>query len=150
MKYPVVLLSLIITLSITSCHNASKKSEEIASYTYKEEKVEMNSKLRANIPQWVKEGTICYGLVVQVDGNDNPVKGKPVKAKVVQMGRDAIKMKALETVSLVEVEGCTKMGISKGETWDENEGDLYLSFEEAVDALKKMKIYKISDRATVD
>jgi len=150
MKYLITLVSFALALSITSCNNTSKKSEEIASYAYKEEKVEMNSELKAAIPSWVKEGTVCYGLVVQVDEKHNPVKGKPVKAKVVQIGKDAIKMKALETVSLVEVEGCSKMGVSKGETWDENEGDLYLTLDEAIDALKKMNLYQISGRATVN
>jgi len=150
MKYLIVLVSFAVTLSITSCNNTSKKSEEVASYTYKEEKVEMSSELKAALPSWVKEGTVCYGLVVQVDEKKTPVKGKPVKAKVVQIGKDAVKMKALETVSLVEIEGCSKMGINKGETWDENEGDLYLTLDEAVDALKKMNLYQISGRATVD
>ncbi|MFV0592642.1 MAG: hypothetical protein ACK5M7_14740 [Draconibacterium sp.] len=150
MKYIIVLVTFLATLSIISCNNTSKKSEEIASYTYKEENTEMSSKLKAAIPSWVKEGTVCYGLVVQINREKIPVKGKPVKAKVVQIGKDAVKMKALETVSLVEVEGCSKMGINKGETWDENEGDLYLSKEEAIEALKKMKLYQISGRATVD
>lgn len=150
MKYLIVLASFTITLSFTGCNNAAQRSEEVASYTYEEEKVEMNNQLKAVIPAWVKEGTICYGLVVQIDQEKNPVKGKPVKAKVVQIGKDAVKMKALETVSLVEFEGCSKMGISKGETWDENEGDLYLNKEEAIEALKKMKIYKLAEKTTAN
>lgn len=140
---------LITTLSLFSC-NSSNKSEEVASYTYKEEKVEMSDELKAKIPDWVEEGKVCYGLVVQINDKEQPVKGKPVKAKVVQIGEHWVKMKALETVSLVEYEGCNQMGLTKGQTWDEDEGDLYLTLQDAIDALKEMNLYKIGDKVTVD
>jgi hypothetical protein len=69
---------------------------------------------------------------------------------VVEIGKNAVKMKSLESVNLAEIEGCSKYLIDKGETWDEKEGDLYHTREEAIEALKRMKIYKLSDRATVD
>lgn len=143
-------ISILLTaLSLFSC-NSSNKSEEVASYTYEEKKVEMSDELKAKIPDWVEEGKICYGIVVQITEDRKPIKGKPIKAKVVQIGENSVKMKALETVSLVEVQGCSKMGITKGETWDENEGDLYLSLEEAITALKDMKIYASGDKVTID
>ncbi|MDX8339996.1 hypothetical protein SLH46_12420 [Draconibacterium sp. IB214405] len=140
---------LLTTLCFISC-NSSDKSKEVASYTYEEKKVEMSDELKAKIPDWVEEGKICYGIVVQVTEDQKPVKGKPIKAKVVLIGENSVKMKALETVSLVEVQGCSKMGITKGETWDEDEGDLYLSLDEAIAALKEMKIYASGDKVTVD
>ena len=132
-----------------SC-NSQKKSNEVASYEYEEEKVEMSAELRSKTPEWVVEGKICYGLVVQIDKNKKPIKGKVIKAKVIQIQKDAIKMKALESASLVEVEGCTKMGINKGDTWDEKQGDFYLTKEDAINALKAMNLYKTYDKATVD
>ena len=51
-------------------------------------------------------------------------------------------MKALETVILYEGPDRNLKGINKGQIWDEKEGDLYLAFDEAVDKLKKMEIYK--------
>ncbi len=149
MKNLVYFLSFVLALFLFSC-NSSKKSDEVASYSYKEEKVEMSADLKAKMPNWIEEGKICYGLVVQIDEDKNPVKGKSIKAKIVQIGEDAVKMKALETVSLVETEGCTKMGISKGETWDEKDGDFYLTREDAIAALKKLNIYNSSDKVTVD
>lgn len=110
----------------------------------------MSDELKAKIPDWVEEGKVCYGLVVQINDKEQPVKGKPVKAKVVQIGEHWVKMKALETVSLVEYEGCNQMGLTKGQTWDEDEGDLYLTLQDAIDALKEMNLYKIGDKVTVD
>ena len=142
----------IILLFFVGCSNKNR-SAEVASYKYEEEKIAMNAELRAKVPEWVEEGKICYGLVVQVDNKTRrPVKGKPVKAKVVQIHKNYVKMKALERVSLIEVEGCDKMGLSKGQTWDEKQGDFYLTREDAIEALKKMNIYRIktTDRVTVD
>ena len=132
-----------------SC-NSQKKSNEVASYEYEEEKVEMSAELRSKTPEWVVEGKICYGLVVQVDKNKKRIKGKVIKAKVIQIQRDAIKMKALESVNLMEVEGCTKMGLNKGDAWDEKDGDFYLTKQDAINALKTMNLYKTSDKATID
>lgn len=140
---------LLIALGFYSC-NSSKKSEEVASYVYEEEVIELNDSLKAKIPDWVEEGKICYGLVVLTDKNGKRVIGQPVKAKVVQINENSVKMKALETVNLMKVEGCNELGILKGEVWDEVEGDLYLTREDAIAALKAMNMYQVGDRATVD
>ena len=139
----------IILIVLASCNN-HKKSDEVASYTYEEEVVELNEALQAKFPDWIKEGMICYGLVVQINQDGQEVKGKPVKAKIVKIGRNAVKMKALESVSLVETIECTKMGLAKGQTWDEKHGDLFLSLNEAVNRLKEKNIYMASGRFTVD
>jgi len=140
---------IIIILFIFSC-NSQKKTNEVASYEYEEEKVEMSAELRSKTPEWVVEGKVCYGLVVQIDAKKNAVKGKPIKAKVIQIQKNTIKMKALETVSLVKVVGCTKMGLNKGDFWDEEDGDFYLTKEDAINALKALNLYKTSDKATID
>ena len=139
---------LILTLVILFSCNSQKKSKEVASYEYEEEKVEMSAELKSKVPDWVVEGKICYGLIVQIDKDKNPIKGKPIKAKVIQIQKDAIKMKALESVSLVEIEECTKMGLNRGDTWDEKDGDFYLTKEEAIKALKEKNLYK--DKITID
>ena len=141
MKKLVLFIGLLTSISIISC-DSSKKSEEIASYTYKEKKVEMSDSLKAKIPEWVEVGKICYGLVIQITKNDKLVKGKPVKAKVVQIDENSVKMKAIETVILNETIDCSLRGINKGQVWDEKEGDLYLSIDEAIEALEKMNIYQ--------
>jgi hypothetical protein len=92
----------------------------------------------------VKEGITCYGVVVGIDKDGKPLYGKPVKAKVVNIKGNEVKMKALESVSLAEVKGCTKMGIKKNETWIEKEADLFQTEEEAINFLKQKKIYRKS------
>lgn len=140
------IFTLILHIGCTS----QKKTKEIESYTYEEEKIEMSDEFKALVPDWVKEGETCYGLVVQLDSNNNPVKGKPVKAKIVQINAHSIKMKALESVSLKETVVCTKMGIAKGMTWDEVQGDFYLTKQDAINALIEQGIYKITDKVTID
>lgn len=149
MKNHTFILSFVLILLLFSC-NSSKKSDEVASYTYEEEIVEMSDELKAKMPDWLEEGKICYGLVVQFDKNKKPVRGKTVKAKIVQIGKNAVKMKALEAVNLVEVNECSKLGIARGQIWEEKDGDFYLTREEAINALKKLKLYNDSDKATVD
>jgi hypothetical protein len=61
---------------------------------------------------------------------------------VVKVSETLIKMKALETVSLAEVKGCTKMGLAKGDLWEEKEGDLFQTKEEAIAYLKEKKLYR--------
>lgn len=140
MKKLILFVGLLSSIYIISC-NSSDKSEEIASYTYEEKKVEMSDSLKVKLPDWVEEGKVCFGLVIQVDKTDKPVKGKPVKAKVVQINENSVKMKALESVVLNETLDCGLRGIEKGQVWDEKEGDLYLTHNDAVVALEKMGLH---------
>ncbi len=141
MRKLVLLIILGTSLCIISC-NSSKNSEEIASYTYQEKEIAMSDAFLVKIPSWVEEGKICYGLVVQVTKENKPVSGKPVKAKVVQIDENSVKMKALETVILFEGTDRNLKGINKGQVWDEKEGDLFLTSDEAVEMLENMGIYK--------
>ena len=140
MRKLVLLVILGTSLCIISC-NSSKNSEEIASYTYQEKEIAMSDALLVKIPAWVEEGRICYGLVVQVTKENKSVSGKPVKAKVVQIDENSVKMKALETVILFEGTDRNLKGINKGQIWDEKEGDLFLTSDEAVEMLENMGIY---------
>jgi hypothetical protein len=153
MKNQYLSIIFLLPIFIFSC-NSQKKSNEVASYKYEEKKVEMSAELRSKTPEWVVEGKVCYGLIVQTkkDKNKNeiPVFGKPIKAKVVQIKEDAIIMKALERVSLVEVENCTKQRLDKGDTWEEKDGDFFLTKQAAISALKANNLYKNDDRVTVD
>jgi hypothetical protein len=151
MKNLFLSITIIGLLFFASC-NSQKKSNEVASYKYDEKKIEMSDELRSKVPDWVVEGKVCYGLVVQVDDDKDrtPVFGKPIKAKVVQIKEDAIVMKALERVSLVEVESCSKMGLDRGDTWEEKDGDFFLTRKDAIDALKARNLYKKDDKVTID
>lgn len=140
MKKLFIIITLVTSLFLLSC-NSSKKSDEVASYTYEEEKIEMSDDLKAKIPEWVEEGTVCYGLMIQISTDSLPVRGRPIKAKVVQINENSVKMKALESVKMEELQTCSKYLVTKGEVWDENEGDFYLTKQEAIVALQAMNLY---------
>ncbi len=72
-----------------------------------------------------------------------------MKAKVTTILSDSIKMKALEAVSLAEVKGCTKMGLAKGETWWETEGDLFKTREEALKWLGDRGLLRLEGQETI-
>ncbi|MBN1822267.1 MAG: hypothetical protein JXR31_16730 [Prolixibacteraceae bacterium] len=141
MKIRISSLLVIVLIVSWNCSNKDR-SLEIASYTYVEEQIKLNPELKERLGDWVKEDVICYGLVVQVDANGIAQFGKPVKAKVIRFQEDGVKMKAMEKVSVAEVEGCSKMGLAKGETWIEKDGDLFKTREEAVNYLKENKLDK--------
>lgn len=130
-------LAVVFILSLFAC-NSSKKSKQIEQYDYTEEKVELSDHLKSRIGDWIEEGVICYGLVVMSDMDGIIRAAKPIKAKVIFLYNDKIKMKALEDVSVAPKEGCNKMGISKGETWMEKRGDLFKTEEEAISFAKTM------------
>jgi len=137
-----LLILLLIGAIITGGCNSRKRSDEIKNYTYQEQTTELSEQLSGKVGSWVQEGTVCYGLVASIDAKGKVQKGLPVKSKVLTIKSDSLKMKALESVSLAEVKGCTKLGIAKGDTWWETEGDLFKTKEEAVAFLKKNGWYK--------
>ena len=135
MKNSLFIFFLVTAVCLTGC-NSKKKSEEIKNYTYQENQATLNDHLKGKVGSWVEQGKMCYGLIVSVDAQGKVKKGLPVKAMIIDIKPDSFKMKALENVNLAEIKGCKKMGISKGETWWETEGDLFKTKDEAITFLK--------------
>lgn len=79
---------------------------------------------------WVQKGVECYGLVITTQQNNKTI-GKSVRCKVIAISPGKVKLKALEDVSLAPSKGCSKLGMSYGETWWETDGDLFQTREEA-------------------
>lgn len=145
---PKILLLLGFLFLIAGC-GSKKKSEEIKNYEYKAENTVMNPQMQAKLGSWLEEGTVCYGLVVRVDKEGGMIDGLPVKAKVTTITSDSIKMKALETVSLADVKGCTKMGLTKGQSWWETDGELFQTRDEAADWLKARGLLRTEGQETI-
>jgi hypothetical protein len=130
----VVIISLIL---MTSCGNsnegegvrASDASQKISG------DVNLNSDLQSKVGAWLKKDVECYGIVVGYFA-DGSTLGKSVRCKVVAIKPDKIKMKTIESVSLLPGEGCDKMGLAYGDTWWEEDGDIFLTREEAEAFLK--------------
>jgi hypothetical protein len=132
-----VIISLLLAVILMAECKSGNRSEEIRNYAYQENSVPVNGKINKKAGDWVAEGTVCYGLITLVNTQGIILRGIPVKAKVVRIKSDSLKMKTLESASLAAVKGCTKMGLSRGETWWETEGDLFKTKEEAEAYLKK-------------
>ncbi len=134
-----LLLVLLLALLLAGCQS-KKRSEEVKNYAYQEENGSGSTSgapVRMESKPWVEEGVVCYGLVVGIDDHGRIQHGLPIKARVLELRPDSAKMKALETVSLAQVKGCSKMGLTKGDTWWEVEGDLFKTREEATAWLKE-------------
>ena len=138
LNFYLIFFSVLILLGCSS----SKKTDEIAYYQYTEKLPdEFNGEWQSLIGDWLEKGVECYGLVVAINANNVPQRGKPVKAKVLRISKKEIKMRALEDVSMAQIKGCTNLGILKGETWKEKEAELFKTKEEALDYLQKNSLY---------
>ena len=138
------LIFLMSAILVLAACNRNRESGNEVMYEYEEEIGELSPELKEKIGTWAEVGSVCYGCVVSVDQYGNYMIGKPVKAKILRFKGDSVQMKALEAVSVAEgeIEGCTKMGLARGETWWETEGDLFNSREEAEKYLRELGILK--------
>lgn len=125
----VVLISLIL---ITSCVNTNEGEGVRASDPGQtvSRVVTLNSDLQSKVGSWLEKDVECYGIVVGYFA-DGSTLGKTVKCRVVAVKPDKIKMKTIESVSLLPGEGCDKMGLAYGDTWWEEDGDIFRTREEA-------------------
>lgn len=127
-------------LFVAGCHSG-KKSDEVARYVY-DEKSGVNHEMNKKIGEWLAVDAVCYGLVVNVNKEGTAKFGKSVKAKVVELTKDGVKMKALETVRLMETKENNVIGITKGQIWLETDGELFLTKEKADAYLKEKNLLK--------
>ena len=125
----------ILAGTIWGC-GSGNKSKQIKEYKYAEEKVTVNDTIQNKVGSWIKEGMTCYGIVIMLDAKGRATKVKEIEAKVVSIQPDLIKMKATEELMMAPVQGCDKLGMKKGETWEEKEGDLFRTREEAVNFIE--------------
>lgn len=127
------LFSLLIVLFLaTSCTNTGRDQKVTASESPAAIKsdAKLNPDLEAKLGSWLKKDVECYGIIVGYFA-DGSTLGKSVKCRVVAIKPDKIKMKTIESVSLLPGEGCDKMGLAYGDTWWEEEGDIFRTREEA-------------------
>lgn len=128
---------MVSAILLMSC-SGNKKEQPSNITTSKPEQTEVvfNEKLQAKLGSWVEKGTECYGIVVAKMAEGKSI-GKSVKCKVIGIKPDMIKLKTLESINLMESKGCDKLGLSYGDTWWEEEGDIFKTREEADSYLKE-------------
>lgn len=125
----IVFVFLLINIAGCGQHDKSKIIEQ---YKYDEDVSVLNVKYPKELEAWLKEGTICYGIVMVRDENKLPIRMKEVHAKVISINAGSIKMEALEDVAINRTIECNKVTLKKGECWDEVDGELFKSREEAI------------------
>lgn len=131
------LVTLCAILAVTICGCGSgNKSKQIKDYKYTEEKAAVNDSIPTKAESWITEGMTCYGVIISLNSWGKAIKVCEIEAKVISIQPGLIKMKALEDLAMVMVQGCDKVRIKKGETWDEKEGELFRTREEAVKFIK--------------
>lgn len=128
MKNVPTLIAFVAMILVVSC--SGNKDPEVV-YEYQEKTYELSDELQEKIGSWAEEGMSCYGILALVDKEGVIQEGSVIKARILRFNGDSVKMRSLESKQLREVEGCDQMGISRGETWWETEGDIYRTEEEA-------------------
>lgn len=140
MKKVSALIAFVVLIILASC--AGKKDPDVV-YDYQEKKYELSDELQEKIGSWAEEGMSCYGILALVDNEGVIQEGSVIKARILRFNGDSVKMRSLVTKQLREVEGCDKMGISRGDTWWETAGDIYQT-EEAAQAQLNEALSKVS------
>ena len=98
---------------------------------------EEEEKEKKTFPEWVERGADCYGIVVFTFPDGRTV-GHSIKARIILVADDKVRMRALETINLSQHEGCSAIGVRFGDTWWEDDpNDLFKTRKEADDYLRK-------------
>lgn len=108
------------------------KSKIIEKYKYVGDLSVIDVRYKKEIGDWLKEGVSCYGIVMVRDENKVPVRLKEVHAKIISIHSESIKMEILEDVYMNRAIECNKITLKKGESWDELDGELFKTREEAI------------------
>ncbi len=126
-----VTLMIILAISIWSC-GSGNKSKQIKDYKYADEKATVRDSIPGKAGSWIREGMTCYGIIISLNKKGHGTKVKVIEAKVVSIQPDLIKLKAMEDLIMVPIQGCEKISMKKGEVWEEKEGELFRTRAEAV------------------
>ncbi len=129
-KLILVISCILLLLNMMGCGQRNKS--KILEQYKNESKSDTNEQIKRKLDSWVKEGAICYGIVMVRDGNGLPKRLREVKAKISSIQSDKIKMEALEEINMAQIKGCIKVSIKEGENWDETDGELFKTREQAI------------------
>lgn len=114
-----------------SC-GSGNKSKQIKDYKYTKEKAAVIDSIPMKAGSWVSEGTTCYGIIISLNRQGKSTKVKEIEARIVSIQPGIIKLKALENITMTPVQGCDAISLKIGDIWDEKEGEVFRTREEAV------------------
>jgi len=121
----------LLLINLAGCRQ-SDKSKVIEQYKYDDDTNALTVLHKTKLDSWVKEGIKCYGIIMVCDLAGKPIRIKEVTVQVVSIQPEGIKMKALEDVIINRTIECTKVSFKKGESWDEEYGEIFETREEAI------------------
>jgi hypothetical protein len=137
MRNIIVITYIFILLQAIGGCDLADKSKEIAKYKYDDTSGIMTVKVDKSIGSWVKKGVECYGLIMVCDLEGNPLRIKEVHVRVLEMNSNKIKMQAMEDVMANKTIECKKISFRKGQSWEEEYGEIFRTREEAIKYIDK-------------
>lgn len=124
-------VGIFLLLTIFGC-GQQDKTKVLEQYNF-DESVPVSTELTGKkLEPWVQEGVTCFGILVVLDQNKKPTRIREFMAKIVRLDSTRIKMRSLENVTYKSVKCHIVYGIRKGEFWDEKEGEVFKTREEAI------------------
>lgn len=130
-QFYLLIAHIILLLSIFACGQRDN-SKILEQYKFDEGSIVSNVIDKNKLNSWIKEGTICYGILIVRDENKLPKRIKEIQAKVINIHPECIKMEVLEDVMINPLVSCNKVSLKKGECWDELDGELFKTREDAI------------------
>jgi len=127
----VVVACILLFPSITGCGQRDK-TKILEQYKYEDNSNILTVNVNAKLDPWVKEGITCYGIIMVCDLAGKPLRMKEVNVQVVSIQPESIKMKALEDVLINRTIECKKVSFKKGDSWNEEYGEIFKTREEAI------------------
>lgn len=122
----------LLFLQFVGC-GQTDKSKILAQYAYQDSLVVSDAIPTVSGPgDWLKKGIVCYGIAMVSNSQLKPIKVKEVRAKVVDLVPNGVKMASLETLFVSKEKPCSQYLIIEGEEWTEREGELFKTKEEAI------------------
>lgn len=127
----VIVVCTLALVDIAGC-GESDKTKILEQYKYEDDSGILTVNVNKKLESWVKEGTKCYGIIMVCDLAGNTLRVKEVSVQVVNVLPGGIKMKALEDVIINRAIECRKVSFKKGESWDEEYGEIFKTRSEAI------------------
>lgn len=126
-----VIVCIWLIVNIAGC-GPRDKSKILAQYKYDDSASVSATSTVKKLEPWVKEGVNCWGIIMVTDNAGNPLRIKEVHVKVIGIKPQSVKLQALENVILGRTIQCNKVTFKKGDSWNEEYGDLFKTREEAI------------------
>jgi hypothetical protein len=126
-----IIAGVLLLLNVVGCGRRDM-SKTLEQYKYEVSTIDSTLIHKKKLEPWIKEGIACYGIAIVYNLSGAPIRIKEFSSRIISIEPDKIKMRSLENISLAPVKGCSKFSLEKGEDWEEPDGELFKTREEAI------------------